>query len=44
MSLEEKIRNAKKSDWVTKGIPKWKVRLWVFSAKLKLRFTRMIYK
>lgn len=40
MSLEEKIKNAKGTDWVTKGIPKWQVRLIVLFAKLKARLIR----
>lgn len=41
MSFEDKIRNAKPSDWLTKGIPKWQV--WVimkwarFKARIKMR-------
>lgn len=37
MSLEEKIKNAKKTTWVTDGIPKWKVKLIVFMARLKVK-------
>lgn len=40
MSIEDKIRNAKPSDWLTKGIPKWQVKLitrWaVFRARREL--------
>lgn len=39
MSLEEKIKNAKETDWVTKGIPKWQVSLIVFFAKLKCKLS-----
>lgn len=45
MSFEDKIRNAKPSDWLTEGLPKWKVKLiikWaVFKAKVYLLFRRV---
>lgn len=37
MSLEEKIKQAKPSDWLADGIPKWKVKLIILTAKLKAR-------
>ena len=37
MSLEEKIKNAKETDWITDGIPKWQVSLIVFFTKLKVK-------
>ena len=40
MSIEDKIRNAEPSDWLTEGIPKWQVWLiikWaIFKAKVYL--------
>ena len=44
MSLEEKIRNAKETDWITDGIPKWQVSLIVFFAKLKVKWRRLLHK
>ena len=38
MSIKDKIKNANKTDWVTRGMPKWRVRLIVFFTKLKCRF------
>ena len=38
MSIEDKIRNAKPSDWLTKGIPKWQVWLIVRWAVFRARF------
>lgn len=43
MSLEEKIRNAKETDWITDGIPKWQVSLIVFFAKLKVKCRRLLH-
>lgn len=43
MSLEEKIKNAKETKWVTEGIPKWQVRLIVFFAKLKLKCRKLLH-
>ena len=37
MSIEEKIKNAKPTTWVVDGIPKWKVLVWVLSAKIRAR-------
>jgi hypothetical protein len=37
MSLEDKIKNAKTTTWVTDGIPKWQVKLIVFIARLKAK-------
>ena len=36
MSIEDKIRNAKPSDWLTKDISKWQVWLIVRWARFKL--------
>ena len=44
MSLEEKIKKAKKTDWITDGIPKWQVSLIVFFAKLKVKWRRLLHK
>lgn len=33
MSIEDKIKNAKKTTWLTDRVPEWKVRLWVFEGK-----------
>ena len=38
--LEEKIKNAKETCWITDGIPKWQVSLIVFFAKLKVKWRR----
>lgn len=38
MSIEDKIRNAKYNDWLTKGIPKWQVCLIIKWAVFKARF------
>lgn len=43
MSLEDKIRNAKETDWITDGIPKWQVRLIVFFTKLKVKCRRLFH-
>ena len=43
MSLEEKIRNAKETDWITDGIPKWQVSLIVFFTKLKVKCRRLLH-
>jgi len=37
MSIEDKIRNAEPSDWLTEGIPKWQVWLIIKKAQLKAR-------
>lgn len=36
--IKEKITNAKPTIWVTSGIPKWKVRWIVFTAKMRAVF------
>ena len=43
MSLEEKIRNATETDWITDGIPKWQVKLIVLFAKLKVKCRRLFH-
>ena len=43
MSLEEKIRNAKETDWITDRIPKWQVSLIVFFTKLKVKCRRLLH-
>ena len=40
MSIQEKIDNAKPTTWPADGIPKWRVRLIVFFAKLKARLKK----
>jgi len=44
MSLEEKIRNAKKTDWLSEGLSKRKVGRIIFfarlRAKLRLKFLK----
>lgn len=37
MSLEEKLKNAKKTTWPADGITKWQVFLLIRSAKLKVK-------
>ena len=37
MSLKEKLENAQPSSWLTEGIPKWKVKLIIWWAKMKAR-------
>lgn len=44
MSLEEKIKNAKETGWITDGIPKWQVCLIVLFAKLKVKWKRLLHK
>ncbi len=44
MSIEDKIRNAKPSDWLTKGIPKWQAWLIVRWAVFKARFELFLRK
>lgn len=44
MSIEDKIRNAKSSDWLTEGIPKWQVWLIVRRAVFKARFELFLRK
>lgn len=41
MSIEDKIRNAKPTDWLTKGIPKWKVWLIISWARVKVRLQKV---
>ena len=43
MSLEEKIKNAKETYWITDGIPKWQVSLIVFFTKLKVKCRRLLH-
>ena len=43
MSLEEKTRNAKETDWITDGIPKWQVSLIVFFTKLKVKCRKLLH-
>jgi len=40
MSIEDKIKNAQHSSWLTDGIPKWKVRLIIWWAKVKARLRK----
>ena len=40
MSIEDKIRDAEPSDWLTKGIPKWQVWLIIKWAVFKARLIR----
>ena len=43
MSLEEKIKNAKKSEWLTEGIPKWRIK-WISQwALFKVKVWRFIH-
>lgn len=44
MSIENKIKNAKPTDWLAEGIPKWQIRLIVFWAKLKVKIWRKFNK
>ena len=44
MSIENKIKNAKPTDWLSEGIPKWQIRLIVFWAKLKVKIWRKFNK
>jgi len=37
MSIQEKIANAQPTTWLTDGIPKWKVRLIIWWAKMRAR-------
>lgn len=37
MSIQDKLKTAKPTYWVTEGIPKWKVRFIVLFAKIKLK-------
>lgn len=37
MSLQDKINNAKPAYWLTEGIPKWRVRLIIWWARVKAR-------
>ena len=37
MSLQEKINNAKPSSWLMDGIPKWKVKVIIWWAKMKAK-------
>jgi len=43
MSIEDKIKNAKPSTWITDGIPKWKVKLIVWWTKVKARVRNDIH-
>jgi len=42
MSIEDKIKNAQPSSWLTDGIPKWKVRLIIWWAKVKARLRKRV--
>ena len=44
MGLEEKIKNAKETDWLSEGLSKRKIRRIIFFAKLHARFFRLIKK
>lgn len=44
MSIEDKIKNAKPTDWLTKDIPKWRVRMIVRWAKFKARIELFLKK
>ena len=44
MSIENKIKNAKPTDWLSEGIPKWQIRLIVFWEKLKVKIWRKFNK
>lgn len=37
MSIQERIRNAKKADWITRGLTKSQVKRMVFFARLKAK-------
>lgn len=41
MSIQDKLKTAKPTYWVTEGIPKWKVRLIMWYAKVKLLLRKL---
>lgn len=41
MSLEDKIKKAKPTSWVTEGIPRWKVWLIIRWARIKVRLQKV---
>ncbi len=42
MSLQEKIANAEHSDWLTRGIPRWKVKWIIWWAQFKVKLWRLV--
>ncbi len=40
MSIQDKIKSAGKTTWVTDGLPEWKVKLWVKLAQVKAKIYR----
>ena len=44
MGIQDKIANAKETDWLTKGMPKWKVTFNVRYARFKIKFWRLFHK
>ena len=42
MSIEDKIKNAQSSSWLTDGIPKWKVRFIIWWAKVKAKLRKKV--
>ena len=44
MSIEDKLRNAKETHWVTDGIPKLKVWIIVFTTKLRLKIGKFLHR
>ena len=40
MPASDKIKNAKSTQWVANGIPKWEVYLIIYSTKLKIKIRK----
>lgn len=40
MTFQDKLKTAKPSHWLEEGLPKWKVKLIIFWARLKVRLKR----
>lgn len=40
MTFQNKIKNAKESHWLEEGLPKWKIKLIIFWARLKAKSRR----
>lgn len=42
MSMRDKINEAQPTSWLTDGIPKWKVKLIIWWAKVRARIVRFL--
>ncbi len=40
MSVQDKIKDAKQTTWLSDGLPKWQIKLIVWSARVKAKIYR----